>query len=390
MVSSMLENHLEELLADLVACNSVNPKWDGGPGEESVCEAISDILLSLGYGPKIEKVAPGRTNVVCSIPGVGDAQSLLLNSHVDVVGVEGMDGPFKLRREGDKLYGRGAYDMKGSAAVMLALAEICVKETPPGDIHLTFVCDEENLSIGMEHLMKEWVFSLDALPLAVIALEPTEEQIGICHKGFAWYEIAISGKAAHGSRPEEGVDAIFPLGPVIQEIANVQEELTARESHPYLGQSSLHVGTLEGGTQLPVIAAGSRLNWERRILPGESEADLENEFNRIISSAGAHTGDHTVKAKKLFSRPPLETPESAEIVKRFRNASPDSQLAGMSYWADSALAAAAGIPAVLFGPIGHGAHATDEWVSAKSLVKVYEALKKVIFGMAEPVDSLLI
>jgi acetylornithine deacetylase len=147
---------------------------------------------------------------------------------------------------------------------------------------------------------------------------------------------------------------------------------------------------LEGGTQLSVIAAGSRLDWERRILPGESEADLENEFNRIISSAGAHTGDHTVEAKKLFSRPPLETSESAEIVKRFRNASPDSQLAGMSYWADSALAAEAGIPAVLFGPIGHGAHATDEWVSAKSLVRVYEAVKKVIFGMVEPVDSLLI
>lgn len=390
MASSMLENRLEVLLADLVAYNSVNPKWEGGSGEASVCDNISGVLSSLGFIPMTQEVAPGRTNVVCTISGSRGAPSLILNAHVDVVGVEGMNDPFKLCREGDKLYGRGAYDMKGSAAVMLALAEICVKETPPGDIHLTFVCDEENLSIGMEHLMKEWVFSLDALPLAVIALEPTEEQIGICHKGFAWYEIAISGKAAHGSRPEEGVDAIFPLGPVIQEIANVQEELTARISHPYLGQSSLHVGTLEGGTQLPVIAAGSRLDWERRILPGESEADLENEFNRIISSAGAHTEDHTVKAKKLFSRPPLETPESAEIVKRFRNASPDSQLTGMSYWADSALAAAAGIPAVLFGPIGHGAHATDEWVSAKSLVRVYEAVKKVIYGMAEPVDSLLI
>ena len=307
-----------------------------------------------------QEVAPGRTNVVCTISGSRGAPSLILNAHVDVVGVEGMNDPFKLCREGDKLYGRGAYDMKGSAAVMLALAEICVKETPPGDIYLTFVCDEENLTYR------------DGTPYEGMGLFIRRSSLGgnrprtnggtdrYLPQGIRMVRIAISGKAAHGSRPEEGVDAIFPLGPVIQEIANVQEELTARISHPYLGQSSLHVGTLEGGTQLPVIAAGSRLDWERRILPGESEADLENEFNRIISSAGAHTEDHTVKAKKLFSRPPLETPESAEIVKRFRNASPDSQLTGMSYWADSALAAAAGIPAVLFGPIGHGAHATDD------------------------------
>ena len=385
MVDFSLEKYIEELLADLVAYNSVNPKWEGGSGEASVCDNIFGVLSSLGFIPVTQEVAPGRINVVCTISGSRGAPSLILNAHVDVVGVEGMNDPFKLRRDGDKLYGRGTYDMKGSVSVMLALGKFFAKEPPPGDVHLTFVCDEEDLSIGMEHLMNDWLPMLKEKPTAAIILEPTEESIGICHKGFAWYEIVIEGKAAHGSRPEEGIDAIFPLGAVIQEISEVEKELYAKDAHPYLGHSSLHVGTLMGGTNLPVIAAESRLDWERRILPGELDADLEKEYERIVSTAKNYPGKHRVEPKKLFVRPPMETLETADIVQRLRKASPVSHLTGMSYWADSALVSEAGIPSVLFGPIGHGAHAIDEWVSARSLHRVYETVKTVILGMSEAV-----
>ncbi len=376
-----MEERLEELLAGVVACNSVNPAWEGGPGEADVCRHISDVLSMAGLNPQIHEVKPGRTNVVCTVSGTGEAPSLLLNAHVDVVGVEGMYDPFTLRREGDRLYGRGAYDMKGSVAVMLGLGEALAAEPPPGDVHLTFVCDEEDLSIGMEHLMGDWLSSLDEPPSAAIILEPTEEQIGICHKGFAWYEIEIEGKAAHGSRPEEGVDAITPLGALISEITSIGEELSAAEPNPLLGHSSLHVGMVKGGTNLPVIAAESRIDWERRILPGETDEHLDAEFERIVSAANGAANEATIEAKKLFNRPPMETSESADIVRRLRRAAPEAQLSGMSYWADSALAAEAGIPAVLFGPIGHGAHAIDEWVSVSSLERVYKAILAVIFGM---------
>ncbi|MBH30743.1 MAG: hypothetical protein CMG71_01990 [Candidatus Marinimicrobia bacterium] len=376
-----MERHIEELLAGLVACNSVNPAWAEGPGEGDVCQHISTVLSSMGLKPEIHEVKDGRTNVVCTIPGRGNAPGLMLNAHVDVVGVEGMDEPFTLHRKGDKLYGRGAYDMKGSAAVMLGLAENFAAESPPGDVHLTFVCDEEDLSIGMEHLMGDWLTSLDEPPAAAIILEPTEEQIGICHKGFAWYEIEIKGKAAHGSRPEEGVDAITPLGAVISDITTIGDELANAKPHPLLGHSSLHVGTVKGGMNLPVIAAESRIDWERRILPGENEDQLDAEFQRVVSTARGVAGRATITAKKLFSRPPMATPESADIVRRIKQVTQDSELAGMSYWADSALAAEAGIPAVLFGPIGHGAHAIDEWVSVSSLERVYKVILTVIFEM---------
>jgi acetylornithine deacetylase len=381
-----MEKRLEELLMGMVACNSVNPAWEGGPGEGDVCRYIRTFLSSTGLTPEIHEVKDGRTNVVCTVPGTGNAPSLMLNAHVDVVGVEGMDEPFTLQRKGDRLYGRGAYDMKGSVAVMLVLAEYFVAESPPGDVHLTFVCDEEDLSIGMEHLMGDWLTSLDEPPAAAIILEPTEEKIGICHKGFAWYEIQIKGKAAHGSRPEEGVDAITPLGAVISEITTIGEELANAKPHPLLGHSSLHVGTVKGGMNLPVIASESRIDWERRILPGEKEDQLDVEFQRVVSTARGITGGVTIVAKKLFSRPPMATAESADIVCRLKEARKEAQLAGMSYWADSALASEAGIPAVLFGPIGHGAHAIDEWVSASSLERIYKVILTVIFGMGTAPD----
>ena len=235
--------------------------------------------------------------------------------------------------------------------------------------------DEEDLSLGMERLIDDWLPTLPQLPSAGIFMEPTEEQIGICHKGFAWYELTIAGKSAHGSRPEEGVDAAQPLGPAIAEIAEIQSELHARAPHPLLGHATLHVGTVKGGSALPVIAAESRLTWERRILPGEEKEDLNRELKRVADAANAFPGNHSVDSKELFYRPSHSLDADAEIVLRLQSVAPSAELKGMSYWADSALAAAAGIPSVLFGPVGHGAHAVDEWVSLSSLVRVYESLQ---------------
>jgi acetylornithine deacetylase len=375
-----VEKQFISLLSRLVGINSINPTLSKGPGEVEIAELVLNYLQELKLDANVQVIAPGRTNVVAVVPGRNRQSSLLLNSHLDTVGVEGMDHPFTLKQDGDKLYGRGAYDMKGSVAIMLMLAVYFANHPPPLDILLTFVADEEDLSVGMEYLVKQWLVDVTPFPAGAIFLEPTEEDIGVAHKGFNWYELEVTGKAAHGSRPEQGIDAILPLRSVLNELSNIQDELRDREPDPLLGHGSLHSSIIEGGTELSVIPNHSRLRWERRTLPGESRQQLSLELERMVQAAQNHPGDHQVKARELFVRLPHSVPDDARILKRLQAASPRSAKVGLSFWADSALGAQAGIPSLLFGPVGHGAHAVDEWVSLKSLARVYEVLKRLIEG----------
>jgi acetylornithine deacetylase len=373
-----LEKELTSLLSRLVGINSVNSTLSGGPGEQELAEYVRHYLQQLSLPAEIQTISPGRSNVVTVIPGSDRNRSLLLNSHLDTVGIEGMADAFTLKREDDKLFGRGAYDMKGSIAVMLLLAGYFVERQPPLDILLTFVADEEDKSVGMEYLVGRWLADITPLPLGAIFLEPTEEGIGMSHKGFNWYELEVIGQAAHGSRPEQGIDAILPLRSALDELAGIQDELLQRNPDPLLGHASLHSSIIEGGTELSVIPNRSRLQWERRTLPGESQAQLDLELERMVQAVKKHPGGHEVKARKFFTRQPYRVPDDAWILKLLQKASPQSNPLGLSFWADSALAAQAGIPSVLFGPAGHGAHAVDEWVSLKSLVRVYEVMQKLI------------
>jgi acetylornithine deacetylase len=375
-----MENSIVDLLSELVRINSVNLTLSHGPGENEIAKYIRHRLDELELGPEIQTIAPDRYNVIAVVSGSNPGKSLLLNGHLDTVGVKGMDDPFILRQEGDRLYGRGAYDMKGSLAVMLLLAEYFTRHPPPLDILLTFVADEEDKSIGMDHLVEKWLPDISPPPIGAVFLEPTEEDIGVCHKGFSWYELEIAGKAAHGSRPEEGIDAILPLRSALNELNKIQADLLNRRPDPLLGHAALHSSIIAGGTELSMIPSYSHLQWERRTLPGESEQDLERELERTVRAVGNHPGNHEVKGRRLFLRPPYRTPDNAEILSRLQKASPQSSSVGFSFWADSALAGKAGIPSVLFGPIGHGAHAVDEWVSLKSLLKVYETLKRLILN----------
>lgn len=376
-----MDNQIISILSELVRIDSVNPTLANGPGEIKIAEFVCQYLQRLGLDAEIQTVAPGRANVVCIISGASRKRSLFLNAHLDTVGIEDMQDPFILKQKGDKLFGRGAYDMKGSVALMLLLAEYLVQYRPPIDVWLTFVADEEDKSIGMTYIVDEWLPQISPVPMGAIFLEPTELQIGVGHKGFTWYEIEVIGKAAHGSRPAEGVDAILPLRAALDEIDNIQTELFKRQANPLLGHATVHSSLIEGGSELSVIPARSKLLWERRSLPGETQRDLIVELKRVLEAVENHPGAHTVKGQELFVRLPYRVSDKAEVLKRLQSASPQSKPVGLSFWADSALSAMAGIPSVLFGPVGHGAHAVDEWVSLKSLVRVFAVLKKMIFDI---------
>jgi len=252
-MENIVEERIVSLMSNLVGINSVNTGLANGPGEQDLAEFIGNFLRTLQLDPAIQLAASGRPNVVAVVPGKRRDRSLLINGHMDTVGVEGMQAPFVLKREDDRLYGRGAYDMKGGLCVMLMLAEHFSRCLPPLDIVFAFVADEEDKSIGMEALLHQWSPSQFTRPLGAIFLEPTEMEIGVGHKGFVWYELEIIGRAAHGSRPEEGVDAILPLRSALQELAAIQDELSHGTQHPLLGRATLHAGVVNGGTAVSVI-----------------------------------------------------------------------------------------------------------------------------------------
>lgn len=369
--------NLTALLADLVAINSISPTLSGGPGEGELAAWLRAWLRERAIATDVQEAAPGRPNVVAHIPGRGAAPPLLLNAHLDTVGVEGMAAPFALRTEGDRLYGRGAYDMKGSIAIMLALATHFTATPPPGDLWLTLVSDEEDLSIGTEALLRDWLPTLAQPPAAAIVLEPTEEEIGIAHKGFVWFEMTVAGRAAHGSRPAEGVDAIVPLGAALGELAAMEAAFDAGPTHPLLGRPSLHASTVQGGSAWSVYPATATLRWERRTLPGETRAGLDAELARVVAAAdGVNAAEP--RGSALFSREPLGTPQDAVIVRALQAATPGAPFCGLPFWTDGALFSAAGLPTVIYGPIGHGAHAIDEWVSAASLDRVAATMRRLI------------
>ena len=382
-----MKNRITRLLGELVEINSVNATLSGGPGEKEISGFVARYLANLGLNPEILPADSHTINVVAMVPGINSDDSLLLNGHLDTVGVEGMDAPFNLRQTDDKLYGRGTYDMKGSIAVMLLLAEYFTRHPPPISILFTFVADEEDRSAGMEYLVKRWLPKFTRLPFGGIFLEPTELDIGVSHKGVSWYEIEVFGRSAHGSRPSEGVDAILPLRSALAELNDIQSELLDSRPDPLLGNATLHASIIDGGTALSVIPRRARLQWERRTLPGESQTRVDLELERVVQSVKKFPGDHRVEGREIFVRPPYEVSKTAKILTRLQSASPHSKLVGLSFWSDSALCGQAGIPSVLFGPKGHGAHAVDEWVSLKSLIRVYEILKKLIESLGVPVTK---
>jgi acetylornithine deacetylase len=353
-----------ELIAQLVGIESVNPTLvPGGAGEGEIAAFVARWLERTGLTVVVEEVATGRRNVIATAAGSGGGRTLMLNAHMDTVSLGGRDGALEPRVEGDRLYGRGSYDMKGSlAAIMLVAAELG-RRPLAGDVVLTAVSDEEAGSIGTEAVVGS--SSADA---AIVA-EPTELRLAVAHRGFVALEIETHGRAAHGSRYDLGVDAIVRMAPILAALGELDERLSEREPHPLLGRPSVHASLIEGGQELSSYPARCILTLERRTLPGESPELVEEEAREAAGDAA--------DVRRLFAREPLETPRDEAIVKLVRETAarvlgrkPD--VIGVPFWTDAALLSAAGIPTVVFGPAGEGAHAEVEWVDLPSVERCVE------------------
>ena len=351
---------LAELIAGLVRIDSVNPDLvQDGAGEREIARFVAGWLERAGLEVELDEVAPGRFNALGVARGTGGGRSLMLNAHMDTVGVAGMEAPFEPRLEDGRLYGRGAYDMKASlAASMLAGAE-AARRSLRGDVIVTAVCDEEAASIGTARIAER--YSADA----AIVTEPTEGRLALAHKGFAAWEIEVAGRAAHGSRPDLGVDAIARMGHVLVRVEELDRRLRAEPTHPLLASGSLHASLVEGGQEFSSYPARCLLRGERRTIPGESVAQVEGELRVLL-------GDIEGETRVVFSREPFEVDRAEEIVELVSRHAGDPEIVGVPFWADSALLAAAGIPTVVFGPVGEGAHAVVEWVDLASVERCLE------------------
>ena len=368
----MTRDEVVQLLGALVAIDSVNPSLEpGAAGETEVAAFVAGWARDAGLDVELLEATAGRPSVLVRPRGGGGGGTLLLCGHLDTVGVEGMNAPREARVEGDRLYGRGSYDMKaGVAAALLACRDVAALGLA-GDVVVAAVADEEHSSIGVQEALGSVTAD------AAIVTEPTQLEIGIAHKGFVWAEIEVTGRAAHGSRHDLGVDAIVKAGPVLTAIGELDEALGGHE-HPLLGRGSVHASLVSGGRDLATYPERCLVGLERRTLPGEGRAELEAELAALLDACRARDRELVAEARILLVRDPLETPEGAPLVEALRRAAAGrAPVVGAAFWADSAFISAAGIPTVLFGPGGEGAHAAVEWASIDDTLACGEALVSV-------------
>jgi len=362
------------LLRELVAIDSVNPSLvPGARGEAAIAGAIAQHLRRIGLDVELQEAAPGRPNVIGVLEGRARGRSLMLCGHVDTVGVEGMRAPFDPIERDGRLYGRGSQDMKGGVAAMIDAARALADEgLPAGRVIVAAVVDEEYASVGADALVARWRAD------AAVVTEPTDLRIAIGHKGFAWFEIETRGRAAHGSRPLDGRDAILRMGRVLHRLEALDRELQGRPPHPLMGTASLHASIITGGRELSSYPDRCVLQMERRTLAGEAGNDAAQEVRGILDALALDDPEFVADARLTFARPAYEIPTG--------HALPDALAAqltkfghrvekvGMSFWTDAAVLGEAGIATVLFGPGGAGLHGPEEYVNVADVVACRDVL----------------
>jgi acetylornithine deacetylase/succinyl-diaminopimelate desuccinylase-like protein len=366
----------------LAGIDATNPSLvPGGAGERELADVIAGWLAERGFDVRLVGADPDRPSVLARRRGTGAGRTLLLAGHLDTVGGSGTGDDVSAPDpdpDPDRVVGRGAYDMAGGIAAAMTAA---AASDPAGDLVLAFAADEEYRSVGMEELLAaidaDAAASADPRPRpdAAVVLEPTDLEVTLAHRGFAWYRVEYEGLAAHGSQPELGVDAIDLALDGLVALRAFGAELAARPRHALLGTGSVRVATIEGGTDAATVADRCVLVVERRTLPGEP--DPGGELENVLAPS------RPSRVVPLVARPAMEADADSRIARivleqlgRATGAPPTRR--GDPWWTDAGLIAEAGIPVVLVGPAGGGAHADEEWVSIDSLGTLVEVLDGII------------
>ena len=368
---------LQELTAKLVSIDSTNPTLSPtAAGEKEIAAFVADWCRDRSLDVRIVD-ADGRPSVVAVARGNGGGRSLILNGHLDTVGVDGMDDPFRPRVEAGRMYGRGAGDMKASVAAMMAVVASARTMDLKGDVIMTAVADEEAYSVGTTAVLDSGV-TADA----AVVTEPTNGDVLVAHKGFVWAEVTTKGRAAHGSRPEDGLDAITKMGAFLRGLEDLQAELEQRTGVPLLGSGSVHASVIDGGREMSSYPATCRLGVERRTVPGETARSVITELEDIAEGCRRADPGFQAMIDLTFERRPFSIDAGHEIVELVRSVAARTsgrrpRVSGSAGWMDAALLSERSIPTVIYGPAGGDFHGDDEWVDVASIEACAEVLTEV-------------
>jgi acetylornithine deacetylase len=364
-----------ELLKSLVAIDSVNPDLvHGAAGETTAAAFIMEWFRQRAFELHRIEDRSGRPSIVAIARGTGAGRTLLFDGHLDTVGVQGYDGdPFAPRIENGRLFGRGSQDMKSGVAAMMIAADRAARARLAGDVIVACVADEEYASIGTEAIAR--LFKADA----AIIPEPTGLAVTIAHKGFVWFDVLVKGRAAHGSRPDLGIDAIVKTGKFLVVLDQEDRRLRSLAPHPLLGTPSVHASLIQGGQELSSYPAECMTRIERRTVPGETPETVDAHLRSMLNRLEAQDADFNATLTRGLARNPMEVPSDAPIVPILLAAATNRlgrvpTIEGMSGWTDCALLADAGIPSILFGPTGAGLHGETEYVEIESVDAVADIL----------------
>jgi len=374
------------LTRSLVSTPSVNPQLEeGGSGEREAATLVAEWLDLWGLDTRITEISPNRFNVIAKLDGEGP--TLLLNGHLDTVGVGGMIvPPFDAKVEGGRIWGRGSCDMKAGLAAILATTKRLVEEGPRPNLIVAMTADEEHASLGMYALV-------DSFPSADFAIvtEPTRLAVMPAHKGFLWVRAVFEGRAAHGSRPDLGIDAIRHAALYVSALDDYGDQLTSRPAHPLLKHGSVHAGTIQGGSAASVYPDVCEIVLERRTMPGEKPEKVLQEFQRILDELSEREEDLSASLEQMLERPGTEVPEDSRLVQGLLEAGQGHGIPpvveGMTAWVDAALLNEIGIPAVCYGPGDIAqAHSADEWVELAQIEKCADVLESFARDLATQVS----
>ncbi|GBE86848.1 tryptophan synthase beta subunit-like PLP-dependent enzyme [Sparassis latifolia] len=369
-----------ELTQILTRIDSSNPDLSGGAGETEIVDYLLAWLAHHDFDAYRLEAHLGRPSVVGVARGSGGGKSLMFNGHIDTVTLAGYDGdPLSGSLVDDAVHGRGTFDMKAGIAASLVAAHRARASRPRGDIILTLVADEENLSLGTQEVLAAgWRAD------AAVVSEPTNLELMLSHKGFVWFEVDIIGKAGHGSRPDLCVDAIVKAGHFLVALEAYGDTLLkgAHAEHPVLGTGTVHAGLIRGGEEASSYPALCTVSVERRTVPGETPTLVETQLRAVLDEVSHRVPDFRYLLRVGDARPPYEVDRENPFVKMFSQHAESvlehaPTVAGATYWADSALLAEKGMPVVLFGAQGEGAHAAREFATVDSIRKVTETFTRV-------------
>jgi acetylornithine deacetylase len=369
--------NIQALLLELVEMDSTNPSLaKDGPGEGEIGRFIANWLERAGLEVTLDEVAPGRPNVTAVVRGSGGGRSLILHAHTDTARVGGCQKLDRPKILGNRLYGHGAYDMKASLAAIMLVAAVAKRWCLRGDVILAAVIDEEYSSLGTRSLVSKC--SADA----AIVTEPTGLNICTAHPGTVLLEVALAKGGKSERYADTFDDMIAALAKTIAGLKLLNWRLRERQHHRLLGNARLRVSLLRDG-QMAIRPQLSLITLSRLTLPGETLDGVENEIRSVLATLPFSGAAYVTTLRTVDVRPAFEVSEDQPIVRILRGSANlilrrEPPIVGSKAWMDSAILLSAGIPTVIFGPGGAGAHLQAEWVDLDQVQQCYEVLLSVV------------